>query len=96
MMQSTRSQIYYWMQPNEAFESFRLVLSAVDIISLRMNDEIENIRRQLNLSESYDSSLRYEVIKMLQGSRLHSEGLENPCKMLENTAIKLTERNTEK
>jgi hypothetical protein len=83
----------YWMQPRNANLSFRLVLSSVDIISQRMNDEVDNIRKILNLDIRYDSSVRYAIIKMLMGSGLAHEGVANHCEHLESVSCKLEERN---
>ena len=83
----------YWMQPENAKVSFDLVLSSVDEMSQRMTDCVDNIRQTLNLDASYDNSLRYAIIKMLQGSYLVPEGLENHCTTLANIADQLEERN---
>jgi hypothetical protein len=83
----------YWMQPENARLSFTKVLSAVDIIQQRMTDEVTQIRKELNLDNSYDNSLRYAIIKMLQGSTLAQEGLENHCDVLNNIANELDKRN---
>lgn len=83
----------YWMQPENARMSFNLVLAAVDEIQQRMTDVVTNIRKTLDLDNSYDNSLRYAIIKMLQGSTLAQEGLENHCETLNNIANALEARN---
>lgn len=85
----------YWMQPEDARMSFKLVLGAVDIIQQHMTDVVTDIRKQLDLDMTYDNSLRYAIIKMLQGSTLVQEGLENHCDTLNNIANELEARNSE-
>lgn len=84
----------YWMQPENARMSFKMVVCAVDIVSEKMTDVVTTIRKELNLDFTYDNSLRYAIIKMLQGSNLAQEGLENHCDMLNNIANILDERNS--
>lgn len=82
----------YWMRPNEARRSLKMILSSVDMINQRMTDEVECIRRELDLDESYDNSLRYAILKMVMGTGLAREGVENHCRVLEDIVDKLEER----
>ena len=83
----------YWMQPENAQLSLNAVLSAVDNISQRMTDIVFDIRQSFGLDLSYDNSLRYAIIKMLQGSTLAREGMENHCNLLSEIANELDRRN---
>lgn len=85
----------YWMQPENAQISFNLLLRSIDDISQRMTDEVTSIRQALNLDMTYDNSLRYAIIKMLQGSTLAQEGLESHCDLLARTADNLERRNND-
>jgi hypothetical protein len=84
----------YWMCPENATLSFNLVLSAVDCLTLRMNDEVENIRKVLDYDGSYDMSIRYSIIKMLLGSNLTPEGLGNHCEQLMDIVQSLEGKNS--
>lgn len=81
----------YWMQPANAQQSLTSVLQAVDDISVRINDEIEFIRRKYDMNSSYDKSLRTTIIKMLMCSKL-PEGIEAYCDHLSSVANKLEDR----
>lgn len=83
----------YWIQPDNAKLSFDLVLAAVDNMSERMNDEIDWIRKKLDLSAKVDPSLRFAIIKMLMGSTLAREGIENHCNYLADIVTRLEDRN---
>ena len=83
----------YWMHPQNAQYSFSLVLSAVDAIMQNMTDEVNYISKQLDYNQSYDMSIRYAIIKLLLGSGLMPEGVENHCNTLSSIVDKLESKN---
>lgn len=83
----------YWMKPQEAHYSLKLILAAVDNINQSMTTEVDYIRKQLDQDQSYDMSIRYAIIKLLLGSGLVPEGAENHCNTLSEIALRLEEKN---
>ena len=84
----------YWMKPEDARLSLKLVLQAVNAIDERLYEYVNEIRQELNLDESYIKSLSYVINRLtFAGSAISPEPTQNFLDRMEKITNELEERN---
>jgi hypothetical protein len=83
----------YWMQPQLAKFSLDTVLSAIDCTMQHMNDTVDHVRKQLNLDQSYDKSVRHAIISMLYCGGASTDVVVATCERWSESAIQLEKVN---
>jgi hypothetical protein len=84
----------HFMKPENSIVIFHNVLNAVNEVNERITSIITEIRRENDMDDSYEMSLRYAIIKMLYGSSMSDTAVITYCNYLEKTSNKLDELNT--
>lgn len=83
----------YWMRPEAAQESFNLMLSSVDSVQQSMDDAVLYVRKQLDLDQSYDKSIRYSIIQLLYCGGLSLDAVVAQCDRLSEIVNALNYKN---
>lgn len=84
----------YWMQPENARLSLNLIMASTDAVMVSLNSAADHVRKTLDLDMTYDISVRHAIIKLLYGSGLVPEGIENHCDRLNDLVLTLEARNS--
>jgi len=86
----------YWLQPQQAQQSFDALMQSTRLISDRVEEEVASFIELFDLDESYTNSIRWAIVSLTHaGSKLGSgTDIQSTINNLENLVTNLRDRNT--
>lgn len=85
----------YWMQPKDSKLSLNLLLSAVNLVDEYVFEQVNHIRKELNLDTSYIKSLTFAINQLTYaGSMSSNQPITEVLENLTNIAEELERRNS--